>query len=97
MFRYKLYIQMLHICDTAQVVGYECDGCEFVVDSNGLPTPTHSDGTPASFQVSLSLSLSHTHTHTHTHTHRFSGAPQRFGHQATRGGTYTHHTHICYM
>lgn len=33
------------------VVGYECDGCEFVLDSSGLPIPTHSDGTPATFQI----------------------------------------------
>jgi hypothetical protein len=32
------------------IVGYECDGCEFeVVD--GLPVPTHRDGTPETFEI----------------------------------------------
>lgn len=32
------------------IVGYECDGCEMKwVD--GLPVPTHSDGTPDSFEI----------------------------------------------
>lgn len=32
------------------IVGYECDGCEFeLVD--GLPVPTHRDGTPKTFQI----------------------------------------------
>ena len=33
------------------VVGYECDGCEFELDENGLPVPTHSDGTPETFTI----------------------------------------------
>jgi hypothetical protein len=32
------------------IVGYECDGCEFTV-KNGLPQPTHRDGTPAGFTI----------------------------------------------
>lgn len=32
------------------IVGYECDGCELVWE-NGLPSPTHRDGTPRNFQV----------------------------------------------
>jgi hypothetical protein len=32
------------------VVGYECDGCEFVV-RDGKPQPTHRDGTPDSFVI----------------------------------------------
>ena len=32
------------------IAGYECDGCELVW-RDGLPFPTHRDGTPASFQV----------------------------------------------
>lgn len=32
------------------IVGYECDGCELVW-KNGLPFPTHRDGTPESFVV----------------------------------------------
>jgi hypothetical protein len=32
------------------VVGYECDGCEFVL-KDGLPEPTHRDGTPAGFVI----------------------------------------------
>jgi len=32
------------------VVGYECDGCDFVM-RNGVPTPTGSDGTPADFAI----------------------------------------------
>ncbi len=33
-----------------KVVGYECDGCELVW-KDGLPFPTHADGTPENFQV----------------------------------------------
>lgn len=32
------------------IVGYECDGCEFEVH-DGLPVPTHRDGTPDNFQI----------------------------------------------
>ena len=32
------------------IVGYECDGCELVW-KDGLPYPTHRDGTPENFQV----------------------------------------------
>ena len=32
------------------VVGYECDGCEMTT-VNGLPAPTHTDGTPESFAI----------------------------------------------
>jgi len=32
------------------VVGYECDGCEFEM-RDGLPVPTHRDGTPESFTI----------------------------------------------
>lgn len=32
------------------IVGYECDGCELQW-KDGIPTPTHSDGTPDSFEV----------------------------------------------
>lgn len=32
------------------IVGYECDGCELVW-KDGLPTPTHRDGTPETFEV----------------------------------------------
>jgi hypothetical protein len=32
------------------IVGYECDGCEFVL-KDGLPIPTHADGTPEGFQI----------------------------------------------
>ncbi len=34
----------------ATVVGYECDGCDFTF-RDGLPYPTHSDGTPESFTI----------------------------------------------
>ena len=34
----------------AVVVGYECDGCDFIMH-NGIPTPTGSDGTPADFAI----------------------------------------------
>jgi hypothetical protein len=33
-----------------KVVGYECDGCELKW-VNGVPEPTHSDGTPKNFEV----------------------------------------------
>jgi hypothetical protein len=32
------------------IVGYECDGCEFRIE-NGLPVPTHNDGTPTGFVI----------------------------------------------
>jgi hypothetical protein len=32
------------------IVGYECDGCEMKW-TDGLPEPTHTDGTPASFTI----------------------------------------------
>jgi hypothetical protein len=32
------------------VVGYECDGCEFVIEG-GLPVPTYRDGTPEGFVI----------------------------------------------
>ena len=32
------------------IVGYECDGCEFVM-KDGLPVPTYKDGTPKSFVI----------------------------------------------
>ena len=32
------------------IVGYECDGCEMTW-TDGLPSPTHSDGTPKSFTI----------------------------------------------
>jgi hypothetical protein len=32
------------------IAGYECDGCEFRIE-NGLPVPTHRDGTPDSFVI----------------------------------------------
>ena len=32
------------------IVGYECDGCE-IRWNDGLPFPTHRDGTPPSFQI----------------------------------------------
>ena len=33
------------------IVGYECDGCEFTLDKDNLPVPTHRDGTPESFVI----------------------------------------------
>jgi hypothetical protein len=35
---------------TYKVVGYECDGCELTW-MDGLPFPTHTDGTPKNFEV----------------------------------------------
>ncbi len=35
---------------TNTIVGYECDGCEFVLQE-GLPVPTGRDGTPKSFTI----------------------------------------------
>jgi hypothetical protein len=32
------------------IVGYECDGCEFVL-KEGLPVPTYRDGTPEGFLI----------------------------------------------
>ena len=33
-----------------KIVGYECDGCQLTWE-DGLPVPTHRDGTPPTFQV----------------------------------------------
>src|SRR5262249_44881668 len=33
-----------------KIGGYECDGCQFDM-KNGLPPPTHADGTPDSFET----------------------------------------------
>lgn len=33
------------------IVGYECDGCEMRKGQDGLPEPTHSDGTPDNFVI----------------------------------------------
>ena len=33
------------------IVGYECDGCEMTLREDGLPYPTHRDGTPESFTI----------------------------------------------
>jgi hypothetical protein len=32
------------------IVGYECDGCQFTL-RDGLPVPTHEDGTPETFEI----------------------------------------------
>jgi hypothetical protein len=42
----------------ATVVGYECDGCDFTT-RDGLPYPTGSDGTPASFTILASAPAAH--------------------------------------
>jgi hypothetical protein len=34
----------------ATIVGYECDGCD-MVSRDGLPYPTHTDGTPSTFEI----------------------------------------------
>ena len=34
----------------AVTVGYECDGCAFTY-VDGLPVPTHEDGTPETFEI----------------------------------------------
>src|SRR5204862_1523192 len=33
------------------VVGYEADGCELTLGEDGLPVPTHRDGTPEGFEI----------------------------------------------
>jgi hypothetical protein len=33
-----------------RIVGYECDGCQFTLE-DGVPVPTHRDGTPPTFQI----------------------------------------------
>ncbi len=33
-----------------RIVGYECDGCDFEL-RDGLPVPTHRDGTPEGFEI----------------------------------------------
>jgi len=33
------------------IVAYECDGCAFELDAEGLPVPTHVDGAPEGLQI----------------------------------------------
>jgi hypothetical protein len=33
------------------IVGYECDGCEMQLGTDGLPAPTGNDGTPKNFEI----------------------------------------------
>jgi hypothetical protein len=42
----------------ATIVGYECDGCDFT-SRDGLPYPTGSDGTPATFQILATAPAAH--------------------------------------
>jgi len=42
----------------ATAVGYECDGCEYTV-VNGLPVPTHADGTPETFEILAMVPAAH--------------------------------------
>jgi hypothetical protein len=74
------------------VVGYECDGCEFRLE-DGLPVPTHSDGTPESFMI-LATCRARWHPDDALWYDRFpraaSGAPQEGAAVLglyTRGGT----------
>ncbi len=43
---------------SATTVGYECDGCEYTV-VDGLPVPTHTDGTPETFEILASVPAAH--------------------------------------
>ncbi|MBX3284565.1 MAG: hypothetical protein KF703_04405 [Actinobacteria bacterium] len=42
----------------AVVVGYECDGCDFTY-RDGLPHPTHADGTPEGFTILATAPAAH--------------------------------------
>jgi hypothetical protein len=42
----------------ATTVGYECDGCEYTV-VDGLPVPTHTDGTPETFEILAMVPAAH--------------------------------------
>ena len=42
----------------ATVVGYECDGCDFTY-RDGLPYPTHTDGTPQGFTILGTVPTAH--------------------------------------
>jgi hypothetical protein len=33
-----------------KIIGYECDGCELTIEE-GVPVPTHRDGTPETFEI----------------------------------------------
>jgi hypothetical protein len=39
-----------HLGARDRIVGYECDGCQFTLE-DGLPVPSHRDGTPPTFQI----------------------------------------------
>lgn len=42
----------------ATAVGYECDGCAYTV-VDGLPVPTHEDGTPETFEILAMVPAAH--------------------------------------
>lgn len=42
----------------ATTVGYECDGCDFTM-IDGMPHPTHSDGTPDTFEILAMVPAAH--------------------------------------
>jgi hypothetical protein len=65
----------------AVVVGYEADGCEFVVE-DGLPIPTCADGTPETFTI-LASSPAHLWS-TEEQPARFSGEIGDLQHTADR-------------
>jgi hypothetical protein len=69
------------------IVGYECDGCELEWQE-GLPQPTHRDGTPANFEV-LATAPAQWHPDDSEWYERWQ--PGRKGHAVlgtyTRGGT----------
>jgi hypothetical protein len=31
------------------IVGYECDGCEFTLNAEGVPSPTYKDGNTSTY------------------------------------------------
>ncbi len=66
-----------------KVVGYECDGCELAW-KDGLPFPTHRDGTPKNFEVLATAPPAGTRT---------TASGTRSGRRAAPGnavvGTYT--------
>lgn len=43
---------------SATSVGYECDGCDYTV-IDGLPHPTHADGTPETFEILAMVPAAH--------------------------------------
>jgi hypothetical protein len=74
------------------IVGYEVDGCELTI-ADGLPTPTHADGTPGTLEV-LASAPAHLWAQ-HEQPSRYAHEPGELEHVAAAlfGETWRDHVH----